>query len=161
MKSHRVTGALIAGLAVVGLVLAATACGRSASGAQGDGVTVTDVWSRATAAQATTGVVYFTVESANDDEIVAAGVPADIAASAQIHQTTTSVAGDSSSGGMMGMHKVSSIALPAGQEVAFEPGGNHVMLIDLAGPLEDGQTFDVTLNFRTAPPMTVTATVRS
>ena len=118
-------------------------------------MTVSDVWSRATAAGATTGVVYLTVQSPTADQITGASVPADIAAVAQLHETT----GGGSS--MMGMQQVSSVSLPAGTAVAFEPGGYHIMLVDLAAPLTDGQQFPVTLTFAAAPPQTVTATVRS
>ena len=49
--------------------------------------------------------------------------------------------------GMMMMQEVEAIELPAGESVALEPGGLHVMLIDIAQPLEIGQKFDLTLNF--------------
>ena len=43
----------------------------------------------------------------------------------------------------------------------FEPGGYHVMLIDLVKPLEVGQTVPVTLTFAKAGTIEVTATVRA
>ena len=45
------------------------------------------------------------------------------------------------------MKQVSSIELPAGETVNLEPGGFHVMLFDLAKPIEQGETFEVTLSF--------------
>lgn len=45
------------------------------------------------------------------------------------------------------MKQVSSIELPAGETVNLEPGGFHVMLLDLAKPIEQGETFEVTLSF--------------
>ncbi|MBK9180270.1 MAG: copper chaperone PCu(A)C [Acidimicrobiales bacterium] len=62
--------------------------------------------------------------------------------------------------GEMTMRPVESIALPAGEPVALEPGGYHVMLLDLASPLEVGETFDVTLTFETGGEQTVSVEVR-
>ncbi len=54
--------------------------------------------------------------------------------------------GDMAEGEMaMMMREVSSIDVPAGGEVVLEPGGMHVMLLELPDPLEAGETFDLTL----------------
>jgi len=45
------------------------------------------------------------------------------------------------------MKQVNSIDLPAGETVNLEPGGFHVMLLDLAKPIKEGETFEVTLSF--------------
>jgi copper(I)-binding protein len=71
--------------------------------------------------------------------------------------TDTTMAGE----GMMTMREVESVAIPAGGTVAFEPGGYHVMLMDLAEPLEAGTTVEVTLTFANAGEIKVSAEVRS
>jgi copper(I)-binding protein len=63
-------------------------------------------------------------------------------------------------GGMMTMRPVERIDVPAGETVALEPGGYHVMLLDLAAPLEVGATVEVTLTFESAGTQVVTADVR-
>ena len=60
----------------------------------------------------------------------------------------------------MTMRQVSAVDLPAGEPVEFGPGGLHVMLVELAGPLESGSSFELTLSFADAAPMTVTVDVR-
>ena len=60
----------------------------------------------------------------------------------------------------MTMQPVDSIELPAGEEVSLEPGGYHIMLLDLVAPLEVGDTFDIVLTFENAGEVTVTAEVR-
>jgi len=45
------------------------------------------------------------------------------------------------------MKQVSKIDLPAGETVSLEPGGFHVMLLDLKKPIKEGETFEVTLSF--------------
>jgi hypothetical protein len=44
--------------------------------------------------------------------------------------------------------------------VALEPGGYHIMLLELAAPLEVGSTIDVTLTFEHAGQKVVSAEVR-
>ncbi|MGB0120744.1 MAG: copper chaperone PCu(A)C [Solirubrobacterales bacterium] len=61
---------------------------------------------------------------------------------------------------LMGMRPVSSIDLPAGEEVILEPGGYHIMMMDLADPITDGETFQVTLTFEKAGEVEVNATAR-
>ena len=68
--------------------------------------------------------------------------------------------GDDMSGGMMQMVPVDEIPVPAGETVALEPGGYHIMLLDLAAPLEVGDTIEVTLTFETAGEMVLEAEVR-
>ena len=62
--------------------------------------------------------------------------------------------------GMMRMREVGQIALPAGTRTALEPGGLHVMLIDLHEPLRAGQRVPITLVFDDAPRLELHAPVR-
>jgi copper(I)-binding protein len=62
--------------------------------------------------------------------------------------------------GEMTMQQVQSIMLPAGEMVMLMPGGYHVMLLDIAAPLEVGQTFEITLTFANAGSKVVTVEVR-
>jgi pentapeptide MXKDX repeat protein len=61
--------------------------------------------------------------------------------------------------GAMSMREMDALELPAGTLVQLVPGGNHIMLIDLAEPLVVGETFDLTLDFDQAPDLTVTVEV--
>lgn len=61
---------------------------------------------------------------------------------------------------MMGMKEVPSIALPAGEEVKLEPGGYHIMLIGLKGPIESGDDYLITLEFEKAGEIDVQAIAR-
>jgi len=167
----------------------------------GEGVTVSDQWSRSTAPTQENGAVYMNLTAAEDDALVGASVDASIAAVVEIHETvpaseagpdampmggameegdtsTTAAMGDSTTTAMAGegdttttamgggmaegmvMQPVDSVELPAGETVALEPGGYHIMLLQLAEPLVAGDTFDVTLTFEYAPEQTVTVEVR-
>jgi len=61
--------------------------------------------------------------------------------------------------GMMKMRPVAKIDLPAGETVELQPGGLHLMLMELRGPLEKGSHFPLTLVFEKAGAMTVDVTV--
>ncbi len=60
----------------------------------------------------------------------------------------------------MQMGPAGPVPVPAGRTVAFEPGGRHVMLMDLRQDLETGVPVTLTLRFEQAGPVTVVATVQ-
>jgi copper(I)-binding protein len=62
--------------------------------------------------------------------------------------------------GQMTMRPIDSLELPAGEAVTLEPGGYHIMLIDLVAPLETGQEIEVTLTFENAGERTITVPVQ-
>ncbi len=53
------------------------------------------------------------------------------------------------------------LELPAGEPVVLEPGGYHLMLRELAEPLVEGQTFDLTLTFANGDDVMVSVEVRT
>jgi copper(I)-binding protein len=92
-------------------------------------VTVTDAWVRGTVpGQKGTGA-YMQLTSAADMTLIGVASPA--AKVAEIHEMAQD-------GNMMRMRAVDQLALPAGKAVALKPGGYHVMLMDLAHPLKEG-----------------------
>lgn len=144
-------------------------------------ITIAGAWARTSPMAVTVGAVYMDITASADDELVGVSVDPSIAAIVEIHETVAagmpgeagedssmsgdmtddSMAGDMSDmSGEMTMQPVSSIALPAGEKVMLMPGGYHIMLLDIAGPLEVGQTFDVTLTFANAGTKVVTVEVR-
>ena len=61
---------------------------------------------------------------------------------------------------MMTMAEVEKIPVAAGTTVALEPGGYHIMLMELAKPLVVGEKVKVTLTFEKAGDVVVEAEVR-
>jgi copper(I)-binding protein len=49
--------------------------------------------------------------------------------------------------GVMKMRPVKSIPVPAGGEAVLQPGGLHIMMIDLKSPLKEGDTVPLTFTF--------------
>ncbi len=109
-------------------------------------MTIDHPWSRATAATQANGSAYLTVTNGGAaDRIVAASSPK--AARVELH--THDMDGE----GVMRMRQVEAIDLPAGETTALQPGGLHVMLFDLQGPLVEGETYPLTLTFEEAGPV--------
>jgi hypothetical protein len=63
------------------------------------------------------------------------------------------------SGRMLMQELPDGLALTGGETVSFEPGSYHVMLPELAAPLEVGDEFELTLEFANADDVTVTVEV--
>jgi len=63
--------------------------------------------------------------------------------------------------GMMMMRKVEKIDLPAGETTALQPGGFHVMLINLKQELKPDEKVEVTLVFEDDSKQKIEAPVRS
>ena len=105
------------------------------------GVTATDAWVRGTVpAQDSTGA-FLTLTSTEDAKLV--GVSSPIASMAHVHKTENR-------GGMMSMSPVDAVPLPAGKPVALQPGGYHVMLMGLKGPVKAGTKVPLELTVQDA-----------
>ena len=105
------------------------------------GVTVSDAWVRGTVpAQKVTGA-FMTLRSSEPAKVVGVSTPA--AESAEIHASEHKA-------GVMHMHAIDSLELPAGKRVELKPGGHHMMLQGLAKPLAPGQKVPITLTLEDA-----------
>lgn len=115
------------------LCLASTACWAQ--------VSVDAPWVRGTVAgQSATGA-FMDLKSGSDLTLVGAASP--IAGTVQVHAMEMH-------DGMMHMHGVERLPLPAGKTVRLAPGGYHIMLMDLKQPLADGESVPISLTFEDA-----------
>jgi periplasmic copper chaperone A len=114
-------------------------------------IIVAQPWARPTPPVATVGAVYFTITNLGRkaDQLVAITTP--VAGKVQMHESRKVQ-------GVVQMRAVASIDCLPGQTVKSEPGGLHVMLLDLTHPLAAGAQFPLLMRFRDAG--TVTAMVR-
>ena len=102
------------------------------------GVTVTNAWAGATVAAQKVGGVYMDIRSNAASRLLSASSP--VAGRAEIHNMKIE-------NGVMKMSPVEGIDVLAGKTVKLEPGGFHVMLVDLKRGLKAGETIPVTLTF--------------
>jgi len=147
---HSVMFRTFAGLALLVASLAATPA--SAHEVKLGALSVINPWSRATLGTGRPGVAYFTIrnDGAAADELIGATTP--IARKVMIHRTTME-------DGVMKMAPVGAVTIPSHGTVVFKPGSYHVMLMGLTRPLAKGDTFPLTLSFRTAGTVDVTVVV--
>ncbi len=142
MKKYWLIGVFLLALPLVG-------CGNDGS------LTVTDAWSRSLPASADTGAVYFTITNHSGQDDILTGVSVPVAKMAELHHST--MAGD-----VMKMEPLPGgvLNIPDGETVIFEPGGLHVMLMELTAPLTAGESFSATLHFQDAGDIAVTVSVK-
>ena len=114
---------------------------------------VMDAWARQSPVASGNGAVYMKLANQGGLDDVLIGAQSDVATAVELHETKMD-------GGLMKMSPVSNIKIPAGGSANLEPGGYHVMLINLKQPLEPGQKVKLTLMFEKSAPLTIEAEVR-
>lgn len=141
---------IFATLALIAVAVPALACETVTTGS----LEVSQAWSRASIGTARPGVVYLTIRNSGtaDDALMSITTPA--AGMPMLHQTVMT-------DGVASMPHAMEVPVPAGGQVALEPGGYHAMLMDLTQVLEEGETFPVTLTFRDAGEVTISVTVQN
>lgn len=146
-------GVLILG----GLALAPAGVGTgSAAWAHGyakNGLIIEHPWGRPSPGDAKQGAVYLSVKNKGkaDDTLVA--VKTSVSQNAELHTTLQDE-------GVMKMRKVEGgLKIPAGETVKLAPGGLHIMLTDVAGKIEPGAKFPLTLVFEKAGEIEVSVQV--
>ncbi len=111
---------------------------------------VRQAWARAPAGTDTVAVYMTLHDRGASDRLTS--VTAAAAGMAMLHESKVVR-------GVAEMRPVNSVALPAGATVVLQPGGVHVMLMDLNRRLSPGDTFDVTLTFEHTAPVTAVVKV--
>ncbi len=141
--------------------LALSACGSSKE------LSVADAWARSSPEGQMRSAAYMVITGGDEaDRLVGASVAAEVAARTEIHETVMAGEGEmegmeeGGAAGEMTMRPVDGIDIPAGGSVELEPGGLHVMFMELAEPLVAGDTFELTLTFEQAGERVVTVTVK-
>ncbi len=138
------------------IFLASALCAATfaAANAQTGPIEVQDPWARATLGQSRTGAAYLTLSTTGlaADRLVAANSP--VAAKTELHNHIMV-------GNVAQMRQVDAIEVAPGSPTLLQPGGLHIMLIDLKAPLQAGTSFPVTLTFEKAGTVTVQVAVRA
>ena len=107
-----------------------------AASALAQDIAITDSWARATVpGQKATGA-FMKITAKQSSRLVAASSP--VAGITEIHEMKMDK-------DVMRMSAVTALDLPAGKAVELKPGGYHVMLMDLKGPLADKSSIPMTL----------------
>lgn len=130
---------------VTALLLGAGACASTDTGSDTESVTtesvvtVQDPWVKATEEDMT--AVFGTLVNTGDHEVTVTGASSPVAPVVEIHEVVMS-------GGAMAMQeKADGITIPAGGSHLLEPGGDHLMLMELTQPIHPGDEVSITLTF--------------
>ncbi len=142
----------MAGL-LLGLLLLA---GCTSGATNGGTLEVTNVWGRNSPMAAQNGAFYMTItnnSAANDRLLSAAG---EVCGTTELHEMYMK------EGDVMGMRPVIEgyIEIPAGESVALQVGGLHVMCIDKKTEFNIGDEIPLLLTFANAGQRTVTAEIK-
>lgn len=141
------------------MTLLMTACGGAAApqSSAPDGsppqISVTGAWARPSPMTAGNGAIYMQLKNSGGSADALVSASTDVAEVVEIHETV--IEND-----IMKMHPVEKVEIPAGGMAMLEPGGHHVMLINLKQQLEPGNKISVTLNFEKSEPMTIEAEIK-
>ena len=130
---------------VVGVALLLSACGGSP-----DGLQINDA--RIGKPLANTAALYMTVDNDTDQTDRLIAVTTDVARLTELHESVTSA------DGIVRMDRQSVFEVGPGQTLALEPGGRHVMLLDV-DPLEVDDTVTVVLEWEVAGSIEIEALV--
>lgn len=129
-------------LALTGCATASTATGTDADSATpaAESVTVENTWVKAEDSGMSAAFGEIENTGAGDVTIVSVASPASTAL--ELHETVANETGE-----MTMREKGGGFTIAAGESLTLEPGGNHIMLMDLPDPIVAGDEVTFTLTF--------------
>lgn len=118
------------------------------------GVTATDTWAKATAADAAPGTamsgLFGTIENHGETDLTITSLESDAAGVVELHEVVDGkmrkIAGD--------------VTVKAGGKLTLEPGANHIMLMEIHDALLPGDDVTVTVTFSDGSKLDVVALVK-
>jgi periplasmic copper chaperone A len=116
-------------------------------------LSVSDAWIRATPGAAV-AAAYLTLHNGGNAPVTVTGVRSSVAGMAMIHQTQ--LIGTQST-----MRARAALEIAPGETLQFAPGGLHVMLQELAHPLQPGEDVPLLLLLKDGGTVSVVARVRA
>lgn len=126
--------------------------GSLQSGKQQNPIVIKDAWIRPGAKDMNTAL-YFEIINHGSKPDTLYDARSDLAQRVEVHETYMK-------GDMMGMRRAYSVAVEANSNFKFQPGGHHVMLLNLKKSLKKGSAGQVSLFFRRAGEIKIQPEVR-
>jgi len=119
----------------------------------GKDIFVSDAWVQAGPPSQNNSAAYLTITNNSSKEAILVSAASDIAGAVEIHQM-------SDTNGMMNMAMVSNVHIPAMGKITLQPGGFHIMLINLKKPVNKRDIIPITLHFQDGSSIMVNAVVK-
>lgn len=134
-------------------MLAAVWAAPESAAQQAPAITIEDPWAGTTNPGATVAAGYVTLRNAGAqaDRLVSATSPR--AGRVELHEMRMDH-------GVMRMRPVEGVAVPPGGEAVLQPGGLHIMFIEIDAQFVQGQRIPVTLRFERAGDVSITFIAR-
>lgn len=157
MRTYTRTALATAGAFALALTAACSTDNTPAPADTGTGtgtdlVVFQDGWAKAT--EGDMSGVFGTIRNPGDTELHLTGVTGQVGGTTELHETVPGA-----SGSMM-QEKEDGFVIPAGGDLVLEPGGNHIMLMDLDQPITTGQKITITLQFDNTTEQDITVSAR-
>ena len=105
-----------------------------------DALTITDARAKESIPGSNNGVAFATIKNNSAATIVIKSVSSNVSKMTQIHAHKMK-------DGMMSMMHVPELAIAPNEQVVFQSGGYHFMLMGLKQPLSQGETFNLTISY--------------
>lgn len=144
MNTEKIFPRLVTVIAVS--LLALTGCAPASAPAEsearpaGDVITIEDAWVKS--AEEGMSASFGTLVNSGEKDVTVVSVASDASTMLELHETVENDAGE-----MVMREKDGGFVIPAGGQLALEPGANHIMMMDLTGPLTAGSEVTFTLTF--------------
>lgn len=132
---------------------AANPAENSSSTPAGASITMTDPWVKAANEGMSAG--FGTIKNTGEQDVTVTSVTSPASTDLELHETVAN-----ESGAMVMREKNGGFTIPAHSELHLEPGGNHIMLMDLTEPLQPGSEVRMTLKFSDETTFDITAPVK-
>lgn len=117
-------------------------------------LTISDSWAR-TGTTGGNSAIYLVIDNPTNQDDVLLSASSGVAAAVELHMSKMTEEGT------MMMQQQENIPVPMGTKVMLQPGGLHVMLINLSQDLAEGSSFQVTLNFQNAGEITIEVPIKT
>lgn len=128
-------------------LIALTGCSAPASDASegsaapaAENVTMENGWVKA--AESGMSAAFGELENTGSDDITVMSASTEASSALELHETVENEAGE-----MIMREKTDGFTIAAGESLSLEPGGNHLMLMDLTNPIQAGDEVTFTLTF--------------
>lgn len=114
----------------------AAAASLAAQAAWAANISVTDAWARTTMPGQAVSGAYMKIQADADARLV--GATSSVVPRVEVHEMKME-------GDVMRMREVKAVDLPKGKTVVLQPGGYHIMLMNLKKPIAAGDVIPLTL----------------
>ena len=118
----------------------------------GDVVAIMNSWVREAHPGAKMNAGYMTLVNVGSEEVTLVKVESEAFENIEVHEMVRV-------DGLMEMREVTDLTIPAKDQIQFEPGGKHLMLMGPRENLTTGQKVDMTLTFKSGKKQTVSVQV--